>query len=65
MIKGKWRVDTDVGAAYFHFINDCSRGIVAVTKALNHSVFLDFDDEGRLYGIEILDLALLPKDHEK
>lgn len=65
MTKGKWEISKEVDAAYFHFTNDRNRGIVAVTKALNHSVYLDFDAEGRLYGIEILDTALLPKDYEK
>ena len=50
--------------AYIHFIEtDNSFGVVSKTiDALDNSIFLDFDSDGMLWGIEILDATkVLPK----
>lgn len=65
MIKGKWRVDEAVDAAYLHFTDERREGIVAKTLSVCRDIHIDFDAEGRLYGIEVLSLGLLPKDYEK
>lgn len=58
--------DTSVDAAYLYLVDEIKPGGVAKTYAcdpleVDGQINLDFDDEGRLIGIEVLDASkILP-----
>ncbi|MGH2750229.1 MAG: DUF2283 domain-containing protein [Actinomycetota bacterium] len=59
--------DSSVDAAYIYFVDDIGAGGVATTYPcdplqVNGEINLDFDADGRLLGVEVLDASrFLPK----
>jgi len=51
--------DSEADVAYIYFKTECERRIVAKTREVkDHSeVYVDFDREGRIIGIEILNAS--------
>ncbi len=53
----KFEYDQDVDAAYIYLEDSIADGGVKKTIELNQNIILDFDAEGKLLGIEILDAS--------
>jgi len=56
------KVDEEAKSAYIYIKDEVKKGEVKKTKALNDEIILDFDKDGKLIGIEILNaVKYLPK----
>ena len=53
----KIEYDKDVDAAYIYLKIPIKDGEVKKTIELNENIILDFDDKGKLLGVEILDAS--------
>lgn len=49
--------DKDVDAAYIYIEFPIKDGSVKKTVELNDNIILDFDDKGKLLGVEVLDAS--------
>jgi uncharacterized protein YuzE len=64
----KLKIDRESNAAYLSLIKKRAPGCAACTVTVHdrhlnsYDIALDFDAKGKLIGIEILDLRLLPKE---
>lgn len=50
----KLEYDEDVDAAYIYLEHPIRKGQVKRTKELNEYISVDYDDKGKLLGIEVL-----------
>lgn len=53
----KFEYDKDVDAAYVSFVEDIKDGEAEKTIELDKNIILDFDSEGKLLGVEILNAS--------
>jgi len=53
----KLEYDKDVDAAYIYLVDDLNDGQVTKTIELNENIILDFDNKGKLLGMEILNAS--------
>lgn len=53
----KIEYDTDADAAYIYIVEDIRDGEAVKTRELNDNIILDFDENGKLLGIEILNAS--------
>jgi len=53
----KFEYDKEVDAAYIYLESPLKEGAVKKTIELNDNIILDFDKEGKLIGIEVLDAS--------
>ncbi len=53
----KLEYDKDVDAAYIYLEYPIKAGSAKRTIELNDNIILDFDDKGKLIGVEILDAS--------
>lgn len=56
-IKMKLEYDKDADAAYIYLVDDMGEGEAVKTIELNDNIILDFDAQGKLIGIEVLDAS--------
>ena len=49
--------DKDVDAAYIYIAGDIEDGEAKKTIELNENIIIDFNEQGKLLGIEILDAS--------
>jgi len=54
-MKMKFTYDKEVDAAYIYVVESIGEGEAVKTIKLNNNIILDFDKDGKLLGIEILD----------
>lgn len=57
----KFEYDKEADAAYVYIKYPIKDGEVKKTIELNENIVLDFDEEGKLLGIEILDASKILK----
>lgn len=55
----KFEYDKDADAAYIYLEDSIEDGEVKKTIELNDNIILDFDKNGKLIGIEILDASII------
>jgi uncharacterized protein YuzE len=56
----KIKIDKDAGAAYIYLINNADAVSKPVkSEPVNENIILDYSEDGKLFGIEILNLNLL------
>ncbi|MBI2583264.1 MAG: DUF2283 domain-containing protein [Candidatus Aenigmarchaeota archaeon] len=53
----KFEYDKDVDAAYIYIEHPIKEGQVKETIELNEDIILDFDKDGKLIGVEILNAS--------
>ena len=53
----KFEYDEEIDAAYIYLEHPLKDGQVKNTIGLNENIILDFDDKGKLLGLEILDAS--------
>jgi len=53
----KIEYDKEADAAYIYMVEDIGNGEAVKTIQLNDNIILDFNSEGKLLGIEILDAS--------
>lgn len=53
----KIEIDSDIDAAYVYMGNEIVNGDVAKTIEVNSDIILDFDINGKLLGIEVLNAS--------
>ncbi|MBS3089136.1 DUF2283 domain-containing protein [Candidatus Pacearchaeota archaeon] len=53
----KFEYDKTVDAGYIYVADDIAEGEAVKTIQLNDNIILDFDKNGKLLGIEILDAS--------
>ena len=53
----KFEYDKDVDAAYIYLEYPINEGESKKTIEINENIILDFDDKGKLLGVEILDAS--------
>jgi len=53
----KLEYDKDVDAAYIYIEHPIKDGLVKKTIELNENIILDFDNKGKLLGVEILNAS--------
>lgn len=53
----KFEYDKEVDAAYIYLVYPPKEKQVKRTKELNENIMLDFDDKGKLLGVEILNAS--------
>jgi len=53
----KLEYDKDVDAAYIYLVDDLNDGQVTKTIELNENIIFDFDNKGKLLGMEILNAS--------
>ena len=53
----KFEYDKEVDAAYIYLESPIKEGAVKKTIELNDNIILDFDKEGKLIGVEVLDAS--------
>ncbi len=59
----KIEYDKDVDAGYIYLVNEIKDGEAVKTIELDSNIILDFDKDGKLLGIEVLNAsAVLNKD---
>lgn len=62
---GQFTYDAEVDAAYIYLNGPIAKGGVAKTMALeakgHRDIYLDFDKEGRLLGVELLGISYMPR----
>jgi len=51
--------DKEVDAAYIYLVDSIDKGKAVKTIQLNNNIILDFDKEGKLLGVEVLDASKL------
>ncbi|MEA3329702.1 MAG: DUF2283 domain-containing protein [Nanoarchaeota archaeon] len=51
----KFEYDKEADAAYIYVVDSIGDGEAVKTIQLNDNIILDFDSEGKLLGVEILD----------
>ena len=57
----KLEYDKDVDAAYIYLVYPLKKGAAKKTIELNDNIILDFDEENKLLGVEILDASKVLK----
>ena len=57
----KFEYDKDVDAAYIYLEHSIKEGQVKKTIELNDNIILDFDEDEKLLGVEILDASKVIK----
>ncbi|MBI5389976.1 DUF2283 domain-containing protein [Candidatus Woesearchaeota archaeon] len=55
--KMKMEYDKDVDAAYIYLQYPIAPGEAKHTVEINENIFLDYDDQGKLIGVEILEAS--------
>jgi len=53
----KFEYDKEVDAAYIYLEYPIKDGTVKKTIELNENIIIDFDEDGKLVGVEILDAS--------
>ena len=53
----KFEYDKEVDAAYIYIENDIKEGEVKKTIELNDNIIIDFDENGKMIGVEILNAS--------
>lgn len=53
----KFEYDKDADAAYVYLVEDIKDGEAEKTIELNKDIILDFDSDGKLLGVEILNAS--------
>lgn len=59
MVNMRLEYDKEVDAAYIYLEQSIKDGEVKKTIELNENIILDFDDKGKLLGVEILDASTI------
>lgn len=49
--------DKKVDAAYIYLVDDIKEGEAEKTIELNNNIILDFDNQGKLIGVEVLNAS--------
>jgi len=57
----KIEYDKEIDAAYIYIEDEIKDGEVSKTIELNENIIADFDDEGKLLGVEILNASRVLK----
>ena len=58
----KFEYDKDVDAGYIYLEDSIEEGGVKKTIELNENIIIDFDENGKLIGIEILNASQVMKE---
>ncbi len=53
----KFEYDREVDAAYVYLVYPIKEGQARVQRCLNENIILDFDNKGKLLGVEILNAS--------
>lgn len=58
----KFEYDKEVDAGYIYLVNEIKDGEAVKTIELDPNIILDFNKEGKLLGIEVLNASQILKD---
>ena len=59
----KFEYDKEVDAGYIYLVDEIKDGEAVKTIELDSNIILDFNEEGKLLGIEVLNASKMLKDN--
>ena len=59
----KFEYDREADAGYFYLVDEIKDGEAVKTIELDSNIILDFNEEGKLLGIEVLNASKMLKDN--